>query len=106
MRTDQPSSAARAVARLRTQVVRLRLALASQSAAFRWSLTLGALGLLILGGYLAVPVPAGIAFLRGGQKFSIGDVIKISHTLDLQHIPYRVDDQRRIEVAGNQLETA
>jgi type III secretory pathway lipoprotein EscJ len=61
---------------------------------------------LLLCGYLVVPTPAGTAFLRGGQKFSIGDVIKISHALDLQHIEYRVDDQRRIAVSGDRLEDA
>jgi hypothetical protein len=61
---------------------------------------------LILGGYLAMPAPARITFLRGGQKFSVSDVIKITHALDLQHIDYRVDDQRRIEVAGDRLEDA
>jgi type III secretory pathway lipoprotein EscJ len=70
---------------------------------FRWSLALCAVGMLLACGYLAMPVPAGTAFLRGGQKFAIGDVIKISHALDLQHIDYRVDDQRRIEVARDGL---
>jgi type III secretory pathway lipoprotein EscJ len=106
MRTDQPLFAARALARLRSQVGRVRRAIASQSATSRWSLALGALGILIIFGYLAMPVTAVSAFLRGGQKFSISDVIKITHALELQHIDYRVDDQRRIEVAGDRLEDA
>src|SRR5262249_55630937 len=55
---------------------------------------------------VAMPVSARSGFLRHGQKFSIGDVIKIGHALDLQHIGYRVDDQRRIEVAGDRLDDA
>jgi type III secretory pathway lipoprotein EscJ len=94
------------VAQVRSQVIRVRRAIAAQGPAFRWSLALGVLGVLVLCGYLATPVPAGSAFLRGGQKFSIGDIIKISHALDLQHIDYRVDDQRRIEVASDGLENA
>ena len=96
MRTDQPLSAARAVARFRSQLGRVRRVLASQRPAFRWSLVLGACGVLLVCGYLAMPVATGSAFLRGGQKFSISDVIKITHALELQHINYRVDDQRRI----------
>jgi hypothetical protein len=106
MRTVEPSSAASAVAQVRSQIVRVRRAIAAQGPAFRWSLALGVLGVLIFCGYLATPVPAGIAFLHGGQKFSIGDIIKISHALDLQHIDYRVDDQRRVEVASDGLEAA
>jgi flagellar M-ring protein FliF len=106
MRTDQPSSAAKTVAQVRSQFVRIRRAIAAQGPAFRWSLPLGVLGVLVLCGYLATPVPTGLAFLRGGQKFSISDIIKISHALDVQHIDYRVDDQRRIEVASDGLEEA
>jgi type III secretory pathway lipoprotein EscJ len=94
------------VARFRSQLGRVRRALASQSPAFRWSLALSACGVLLVCGYLAMPVATGSAFLRGGQKFSISDVIKITHALDLQHIDYRVDDQRRIEVASDRLEDA
>jgi type III secretory pathway lipoprotein EscJ len=94
------------VAQFRFQIARVRRAIAAQGPAFRWSLALGGLGVLVLCGYLATPVPAGIAFLRGGQKFSISDIIKITHALDLQHIDYRVDDQRRIEVAADGLEEA
>jgi hypothetical protein len=94
------------MARLRSQAGRVRRAIASQSAPFRWSLALGGLAVLMIGGYLAMPVAAGSAFLRGGQKFSISDVIKITHALELQRIDYRVDDQRRIEVTGDRLEEA
>jgi type III secretory pathway lipoprotein EscJ len=69
-------------------------------------LALGLLGILVLCGYLTTPVPSGSAFLRNGQKFSVGDIIKISHALDLQHIAYRVDDQRRVEVAADRLDDA
>src|SRR3954447_21303185 len=95
MRTENTTSAASAVARFRSQVVRLRRSLGSQAPALRWSLALGALAVLVPLGYLAVPVPAGSAFLRGGEKFSSGDIIKISRALDAQHIDYLVDDQGR-----------
>jgi flagellar biosynthesis/type III secretory pathway M-ring protein FliF/YscJ len=91
------------VAWFRFQADRVRHALTSASPASRWLLALGVFGVLGLAGYVAMPVSGRSGFLRNGQKFSIGDVIKISHALDLQHIAYRVDDQRRIEVAGGQL---
>jgi flagellar biosynthesis/type III secretory pathway M-ring protein FliF/YscJ len=69
-------------------------------------MVLGVLALLALCGYLAVPVSSGIALLRNGQKFSIGEIIRISHALDAQRIDYRVDDQRRIEVAADRVEDA
>jgi hypothetical protein len=104
MRTEKPTLAARAAARFRSQIVRFRRALAAQGPAFRWSLVLGALALLALIGYLATPVSATSEFLRGGQKFSSGDIIKISNALDAQRIEYRVDDQGRIEVASDRRE--
>jgi flagellar biosynthesis/type III secretory pathway M-ring protein FliF/YscJ len=106
MRTEKPTSAASAVARFRSQFERLRRTLGSQTPALRWSLALGALAVVLLLGYLAVPVPAGSEFLRGGEKFSSGDIIKISRALDAQHIYYRVDDQGRIEIASDRIEDA
>ena len=78
--------------------------IAAQGPAFRWSLALGVLGVLVRCGYLRLLFPRGSRLLRGGQKFSIGDIIKIRHALEVQHIDDRVDEQRRIEVASDGLE--
>jgi len=104
MRTEKSTLAASVVARFRSRIVRFRRALAAQGPGFRWLLVLGALALVALLGYLAAPVPVASEFLRGGQKLSSGDIIKISNALDAQHVDYRVDDQGRIEVASDRRE--
>src|SRR5690242_8240043 len=58
MRTQQPTSAASTAARLRSQLARLRRRIGALSPAVRWSLALGSLGVLVLLGYLAAPVPS------------------------------------------------
>src|SRR3954451_19310850 len=105
MRTQQPTSAASTAARLRSQLARLRRLIGALSPAVRWSLALGSLGVLVLLGYLAAPVPSGSVFLRG-QSFSGGDIIKISNALDAHQIDYRVDDQRRIEIPSDRIDEA
>ena len=106
MRTEKPTPFASAVTRFRSQVGRVRHALASQGLAFRWSLALVAVALLASLGYLAAPVASGSAFLRNGQSFSSGDILTITSLLDAQRIDYRVDDRKRIEVAVDNLEDA
>jgi hypothetical protein len=89
------------VARLRSQVERLRRAVAAQGPVFRWSLALAAVALVALLGYFAAPVPVSTEFLRAGQKFSSGDIIKIANALDAERLNFRVDDQGRIEIASD-----
>ncbi len=93
MRTENPSSAASFIARLRTQWARLRRTVLAQNVFVRW-LAGGAVIALIVGvGYLATsPTPG--KYIQGGKQYSADDIAKITRALDAQSIAYRVEDRR------------
>ncbi len=99
-------SALAAVARLKSRIGRSWRELAAHGPFWRWLPVLVGVALALFLGYVALPVPVGSALLRNGQKFSSGDILKVSRALDTQQIEYRVDDQGRIEVASDRLEDA
>jgi flagellar M-ring protein FliF len=106
MRTENPTSPATVVARVRAQVHRVRRSLAARGPIFRWSLPLVAVAVLVALAYVASPLPSGSEYLRSGQPFSSDDIIKITRALDVKPLPYRVDDRGRIEVPGDRLDEA
>jgi flagellar biosynthesis/type III secretory pathway M-ring protein FliF/YscJ len=106
MRTENPTSPATVVARVRAQVHRVRRLLAARGPIFRWSLSLSAVAVLVALVYVASPLPSGSEYLRSGQPFSSDDIIKITRALDAKPLPYRVDDRGRIEVPGDRLDEA
>ena len=54
-------------------------------------------------GTLATP---GVRYLASSKRFSSDDLIKVCHALDKQRIAYQIDDQKRVQVAGDQFEQA
>ena len=104
---DRPSSAV-TFARLRALSDRLWRPLAAQRPAVKW-------GLAVVG-FLALAAMSysgagslsnmGVRYLASNRRFSSDDLIKICRALDKQRIAYRVDDQRRVEVASDQFEQA
>jgi hypothetical protein len=76
--------------------------------AIRWGLVLVvALG-LFAAGYWTVTVLSntGVRYLASQRQFSSDDLIKVCRTLDKGRIPYRIDEQRRVEVAADQFDQA
>ena len=50
--------------------------------------------------------PAGVRYLNSGKRFSSEELIKVGRALEKQRVAYRIDDQRRVEVAPGQFEQA
>ena len=89
---------------------RLRSALAALRPPVRWALAATALLallvlVLVMTRSLALSSTQSI-FLHSGRRYQPGDLAKITRVLDRLRIEYRVDDQRRIAVASEQIEQA
>ena len=48
----------------------------------------------------------GVRYLASQRRFSSDDLLKVCRELDKHLIPYRIDDQRRVEVSADQFEEA
>ncbi len=64
-----------------------------------------ALGLAVYLSSVALSTGSSV-YLGSGRRFSPEDLSKISRGLDHQRLTYRIDDQRRVAVAAEQLELA
>ena len=97
-----------AVARLRAQADRLRRWVMAPRPIVRWGLALAVILALAAASYWGATslTTFGVRYLASERKFSSDDLIKVCRALDKQLIPYRIDDQRRVEVAGDQFEQA
>lgn len=104
---DRPSSTM-TFARLRTLSDRLWRPLAAQRPVVKWGLAVvGFLALAAVSFWGAGSLSnLGVRYLASSRRFSSDDLIKICRALDKQRIAYRVDDQRRVEVASDQFEQA
>jgi hypothetical protein len=68
---------------------------------------LAALGLCSAGYWMVAALSnSGVRYLAWQRRFSSDDLIKVCRTLDKGRIQYRVDDQRRVEVAADQFDQA
>src|SRR5262245_27455163 len=76
--------------------------------AVRWGLAvLAALGVSAAGYWTVTAVSnTGVRYLASQRRFSSDDLIKICRALDKGRVPYRVDEQRRVEVAADQFDQA
>jgi hypothetical protein len=88
----------------------LRSALAALRPTVRWTLaaaTLLALAVLALVTTRSLSLSSTQSlYLHSGRRFQPGDLAKITRVLDRLRIDYRVDDQRRIAIASEQIEQA
>ncbi len=107
MRTDNPTSGASAIVRLRAQLNRGRRAFAAQAPLVRWSVGLASVAGLLLVASSATPVAPTVVNLRAGQRFSLDEISKITRALEAKHIPFRLDEPgRRVEVESDHLSEA
>jgi flagellar M-ring protein FliF len=97
-----------AVARLRAQVDRLRHRVMASRPMVRWSLALAVILALVAVSYWGASslTTFGVRYLASERKFSSDDLLKVCNALDKQLIQYRVDEQRRVEVAADQFAEA
>jgi flagellar M-ring protein FliF len=97
-----------AVARLRAQADRLRRWVMTARPIVRWGLALAVILTLAAASYWGATsiTTFGVRYLASERKFSSDDLLKVCRVLDKQLIPYRIDDQRRVEVAGDRFEEA
>jgi len=108
MRTIDRLSPTSALARLRALVDRLRRSVMVRRPSVRWGLALAAaLGLSAAGYWAATALSTtGVRYLASQRRFSTDDLIKVCRALDKGRVEYRVDEQRRVEVAADQFEQA
>lgn len=108
MRTIDRLSPTAALTRLRAQVDRLRGSVLVRQPSVRWGLALAAgLGLAAAGYWTATSLSTGgVRYLASQRRFSTDDLIKVCRALDNQSVAYRVDEQRRVEVAADQFDQA
>jgi flagellar M-ring protein FliF len=74
----------------------------------RWGLAGVAVSILLLIGYLTsfFLAAAESSYLANGRRFSSDDLVKVSIALDRQRVVYKVDDQKRVAVSGEQFDLA
>jgi flagellar biosynthesis/type III secretory pathway M-ring protein FliF/YscJ len=111
MRTIDRLSSTAVFGRLRAEGGRLRRSLLAQRPAIRWGLALAVIavasGLAGLCYWTATSRSnSSVRYLVSGRSFSSDDLIKLCQVLDKQRIVYRVDEDRRVEVAAEQVEHA
>jgi hypothetical protein len=108
MRTVDGLSPTAAVSRLREPVRRLRRLVMAQRPAVRWGLTFCAVLAFSAACYWATTSLAtfGFRYLASKRQFSSDDLIKICRALDRQVITYRIDAERRVEIAADQFDQA
>jgi len=108
MRTIDRLSPTSALARLRALVDRLRRSVMVRRPAVRWGLALATvLGLSAAGYWTATSLSTtGVRYLASQRRFSSDDLIKVCRALDKGRVEYRVDEQRRVEVAADQFDQA
>ena len=58
---------------------------------------------LLGAGSLATP---GVRYLAASKRFSSDDLLQVCHALEKQRIAYHIDDQKRVQVAADQIEQA
>lgn len=104
MRTENPSSLAAAIGRIRTPLGQLRRSVGAQAPAVRWLSALGVLAAVAALAYQAATPSAG-KYLGGGRQYPADDIAKITHALEVQHIGYRVEE-RRVGVAADSYDDA
>jgi len=104
---DRPSSTV-TFARLRALPDRLWRPLAAQRPAVKWGLAVvGFLALAAVSYWGAGSLSnIGVRYLASSKRFWSDDLIKVCRALDKLRIAYRVDDQRRVEVAADQFDQA
>jgi hypothetical protein len=97
-----------ALARPRAWVERLRRSALVGRPAFRWGLALAAAVGLVAAGYWTVISFStnGVRYLASQRRFSADDLTKVCRALEKGRITYRVDEQRRVEVAADQFDQA
>ena len=104
---DRPSSRV-TFERLRAGVARLWQPIAAQRRAVRWGLATAVLLTLGAASYWGAGnlSPSGVRYLNSGKRFSSEELITVVRALEKQRVAYRIDDQRRVEVAPGQFEQA
>ncbi len=104
---DRPSSGV-PFARTRALVERLWRPIAVQRPAVRWGLAAAAFLAVGAASYWGAGSlsTSGVRYLASSKRFSSDDLLKICHALDKQRIVYRIDDLKRVEVAGDQFDQA
>jgi len=97
-----------AVARLRVQADRLRQRVMASRPMVRWSLALAVFLALAAVSYWGATslTTFGVRYLASERKFSSDDLLKVCHELDKHLIPYRIDEERRVEVSADQFDEA
>lgn len=108
MATNDRRSLTGATARLGAQVDRLRRSVMARRPVVRWSLALIAVVVMTSMVYWAATSlgTVGVRYILSGRRFSSDDLIKICRSLDKQKIAWRVDGERRIEVAAEEYDQA
>jgi flagellar M-ring protein FliF len=108
MATNDRRSLTGATARLGAQVDRLRRSVMARRPVVRWSLALIAVVVMTSMFYWAATSlgTVGVRYILSGRRFSSDDLIKICRSLDKQKIAWRVDGDRRLEVAAEEYDQA
>ena len=108
MATNDRRSWSGVTERLGSQMDRVRRSVMSRRPAVRWSFALVALVLMTSLIYWTATSlgTVGVRYLLSGRRFSSDDLIKICRNLDRQKIVFRVDVERRVEVAADQYDQA
>ena len=105
---DRPSSGVPFCANTAALVERLWRPIAVQRPAVRWGLAAAAFLAVGAASYWGAGSlsTSGVRYLASSKRFSSDDLLKVCHALDKQRIVYRIDDLKRVEVAGDQFDQA
>jgi type III secretory pathway lipoprotein EscJ len=108
MRSFNGLSPISALGRIYPWVEQVRRSALVQRRSIRWGLAAIAVSTLLLLGYLRTASLSTVesSFLSSGRRFSPDDLIKVCRALDRKQIDYRIDDQRRVVVTGEQFDSA